>query len=203
MSKLFDQESPVFRTMGVVFSLIHLNLLTLACSLPIFTAGASFAAMHRVLWRLVRHEETYIAKEFFVAFRQNFKQASILWSCALLSFMVLAVDIWVARVSSSGLRPVLVTILAFIAGVICAFFQYSFILLSRYESSLRMIARNAALLMLGYLPRTLGMVFILAIVPVIYMIWAAYTIPLIVLLGLSLPQYLCALLYEPILKELG
>ncbi|XOQ63006.1 MAG: hypothetical protein ACFWT0_00025 [Bifidobacterium crudilactis] len=86
MPKLFDQENPVFKTMSVVFSLIHLNLLTLACCLPIVTAGAAFTAMHRVLWRLVRHEETYITKEFLEAFRRNFRQASVLWFAVLRGF---------------------------------------------------------------------------------------------------------------------
>ena len=203
MSKLFDQENPVFKTMSVVFSLIHLNLLTLVCSLPIFTAGAAFTAMHRVLWRLVRHEETYITKEFLDAFRRNFRQASVLWLCALLSFVVLGVDIWVVRVSSSGVQHAAVSMLVIVAGVVCAFFQYSFILLSRYECSLPMIARNAALLMLGYFPRTLGMLLVLACFGGVYAIVGVQAIPLALLSGVALPQYLCALLYEPILKKLG
>jgi hypothetical protein len=94
MPKLFDQENPVFKTMSVVFSLIHLNLLTLACCLPIVTAGAAFTAMHRVLWRLVRHEETYITKNSSKRFGGTSDRPPC---CGLLSFVVLGVDIWVVR----------------------------------------------------------------------------------------------------------
>ena len=54
MSKLFDQDNMFFAIMGVLFDLIILNVLTLLCCLPIVTAGASFTAMHSVLWRIDR-----------------------------------------------------------------------------------------------------------------------------------------------------
>lgn len=64
MSNLFDQDNMFFTIMGVLFDLIILNVLTLLCCIPIVTAGASFTAMHNVLWHMVRHEETYVSRQF-------------------------------------------------------------------------------------------------------------------------------------------
>ena len=72
MSKLFDQNNMFFAIMGVLFDLIILNVLTLLCCIPIVTAGAAFTAMHSVLWRMVRHEETYVARQFFESFKRIF-----------------------------------------------------------------------------------------------------------------------------------
>ena len=89
MSKLFDQDNMFFAIMGVLFDLIILNVLTLLCCLPIVTAGASFTAMHSVLWRMVRHEETYVARQFFDSFKRNLKQSLLPWLAFLLAAIVL------------------------------------------------------------------------------------------------------------------
>ena len=85
MSKLFDQDNMFFAIMGVLFDLIILNVLTLLCCLPVVTAGASFTAMHSVLWRMVRHEETYVARQFFDSFKRNLKQSLLPWLAFLLA----------------------------------------------------------------------------------------------------------------------
>ena len=92
MSKLFDQDNMFFAIMGVLFDLIILNVLTLLCCLPVVTAGASFTAMHSVLWRMVRHEETYVARQFFDSFKRNLKQSLLPWLAFLLAAAVLTVD---------------------------------------------------------------------------------------------------------------
>lgn len=92
MSKLFDQDNMFFAIMGVLFDLIILNVLTLLCCLPIVTAGASFTAMHSVLWRMVRHEETYVARQFFDSFKRNLKQSLLPWLAFLLAAIVLVIE---------------------------------------------------------------------------------------------------------------
>ena len=72
-------DNMFFTIMGVLFDLIILNVLTLLCCIPIVTAGASFTAMHNVLWHMVRHEETYVARQFFDSFKRNLKQSLLPW----------------------------------------------------------------------------------------------------------------------------
>ena len=132
MSKLFDQNNMFFAIMGVLFDLIILNVLTLLCCIPIVTAGAAFTAMHSVLWRMVRHEETYVARQFFESFKRNFRQSLLPWLGLLLAAVVLAVDGMLAW-SMASMRGPLVACVAFAGLVVIAIAQYFFPLLSRYE----------------------------------------------------------------------
>ena len=187
MSKLFDQDNMFFAIMGVLFDLIILNVLTLLCCLPVVTAGASFTAMHSVLWRMVRHEETYVARQFFDSFKRNLKQSLLPWLAFLLAAIVLVVDGMLAR--SMGL-------------VIIASAQYFFPLLSRYENPTSETLKNATKLALGFFPRTLCMLVILAAFAVLYAQFFIYMIPLLILMGVTLPQYCCAWIYNWIFRRI-
>ena len=167
MSKLFDQDNMFFAIMGVLFDLIILNVLTLLCCLPVVTAGASFTAMHSVLWRMVRHEETYVARQFFDSFKRNLKQSLLPWLAFLLAAIVLVVDGMLAR-SMGSMRGPLMACVAFMGLVIIAIAQYFFPLLSRYENPTSETLKNATKLALGFFPRTLCMLVILAAFAVLY-----------------------------------
>ena len=151
MSKLFDQDNMFFAIMGVLFDLIILNVLTLLCCLPVVTAGASFTAMHSVLWRMVRHEETYVTRQFFDSFKRNLKQSLLPWLAFLLAAIVLVVDGMLAR-SMGSMRGPLMACVVFMGLVIIAIAQYFFPLLSRYENPTSETLKNATKLALGFFP---------------------------------------------------
>lgn len=201
MSKLFDQNNMFFAIMGVLFDLIILNVLTLLCCIPIVTAGAAFTAMHSVLWRMVRHEETYVARQFFESFKRNFRQSLLPWLGLLLAAVVLAVDGMLAW-SMASMRGPLVACVAFAGLVVIAIAQYFFPLLSRYEGPTPVHLRNAAKLALGFFPRTLCMLVILVGFAVLYMQFFVYMIPLLLLMGVTLPQYCCAWIYNWIFRRI-
>lgn len=201
MSKLFDQDNMFFAIMGVLFDLIILNVLTIVCCIPIITAGASFTAMHNVLWHMVRHEETYVARQFFDSFKRNLKQSLVPWLLFLFAVVVLVVDGMIAW-SMGELRGPLVACVAFMGLVVVAVAQYFFPLLSRYEDKSIMHLKNAAKLTIGFFPRTLCMLVILAAFAALYMQFFAYMIPLLLLMGITLPQYCCAWIYNWIFRRI-
>src|SRR5699024_12157957 len=51
----------------------YLNLLWLICSIPIFTIGASTSALYSVTLKIARNEDVIIHRQFFKAFRENFR----------------------------------------------------------------------------------------------------------------------------------
>ena len=97
MGELFNLDNPVWSFMGKVADLIILNILAVICSLPIFTIGASWTALYFVTIRMVRKEESYIVKDFFRSFKENFKQATTIWLIVLVMSAVLAGDIIICR----------------------------------------------------------------------------------------------------------
>lgn len=52
--KIFDAESPLMSGLSRITDLILLNLVVLACCLPVITIGAAMTGMHYVLLKMVR-----------------------------------------------------------------------------------------------------------------------------------------------------
>lgn len=90
--KFFSYDSKFSQIILKICSGCYLNLLWFLCSLPIVTAGASTAALYSVTLKLARDEEPRLFSEFFKAFRDNFKQATVLWLIMLVLGMVLGAD---------------------------------------------------------------------------------------------------------------
>ncbi len=199
--KFFDMDSPVSRFLTKLFDIVWLNILTMICALPIVTAGASFTAMHYVLLHMVRNEEGYIAKSFFKAFKQNFRQATLVW-LTVLPFLLLYSGIFVffgrtgdGRLTAAGIA----VLVAFI--LLLPFLLFLFPLLARFETNIPQLYKNTVLIMFGHFRITLFMV--LAHIVCWYAIWKwlAYVAFLIPLMFFSLPGYISAVLYTPVLKK--
>lgn len=90
--KFFSYESKFSQIMLKICSACCLNALWFLCSLPFFTVGASTAALFRVTLKLARDEDLKIVPEFLKGFRDNFKQATILWLIMLGIGAVLGID---------------------------------------------------------------------------------------------------------------
>ena len=87
--KLFNLDSPLMQGLSKMADLMWLNVLTLLCCLPVVTMGASLTAMNYVALKIVRDEECYISKSFFKSFKENFKQATIIWLMILVAALIL------------------------------------------------------------------------------------------------------------------
>ena len=77
--KLFNLDSPVMVFLSKVANLMILNVLTIICCIPIFTAGAAITALYYVTIKMARGDDPYIIKGYFKSFKENFKQATIIW----------------------------------------------------------------------------------------------------------------------------
>ena len=199
--KFFNMDSPVSRALTRLFDLVLLNILTMLCCIPIVTAGASFTAMHYVLLHMVRNEEGYIARSFFKAFRQNFRQATIVW-LTVLPFLLIYAGIYVFFGRNADGRITIAGIAVLAAAVVLfPFLLFLFPLLARFETSIRQLYRNTVLLTFGN--GKVSVLMVLAHLVFWYAIykWLAYIAFLIPLLFFTLPGYLSAVLYTPVLKK--
>ena len=77
--KFFNMDSPLMRFMTKVADLMILNFLFIVTSLPVVTMGAAWTALYYVTMKMVKDEEGAIVKAYFHSFRQNFRQATVLW----------------------------------------------------------------------------------------------------------------------------
>ena len=100
------------------------------CSIPIITIGASSTALWYASLKVVRDQEYNAAGLFFRSFKQNFKQATVLWLILFAAGLFLGGDIWILlhlRTASTGAPAVFWTLL--LALVIAASVVYVIILL--------------------------------------------------------------------------
>ncbi len=198
MKRFFDMESPFMRALSVTADLILLNLLTILCSLPVVTLGASLAAMNDVVIRLVRGEEGYIIKGFFRAFAGNFKKGTLLGLLLLLCAALLAFDFYAAALYIPPLRVGI----AAIGVIVLAVAFYAFALLARYENTFSAMLKNAATLSVARFPRTLGMVAFTAVFWLLCLRFLNVGAPLLFLFGLSLPCFVNGLLMKSVFDSL-
>lgn len=159
MKQLFSYDSPVSQVLFKLCWACCLGAVWLVCSLPVFTLGAATTALYAVTLKLVRDAEgTSPLKQFFAAFRANFRQATGLWLLLLCAGAFLATDLYVAsrlRVSTAGAAAVFWTLLFAVllaaALIYVIVLLYVFPLLSYFENSSRAMLLNALLVGVRYL----------------------------------------------------
>lgn len=156
--KLFDWNGPLMIALGKLADIVICNLMFCLFSLPVVTIGASLAALFTCMQRLVSDEERdegMIIRDFWRAFRQNFKQATLLWLVCLLAIAFLTAYYYVTA-GMGGLAGRVYQVTFYLLLLLFLFgFLYIFPLQARYQNKPRHTLRNAWLLSVAALPWTL------------------------------------------------
>ena len=181
--KIFDLDSPLMNVLNKMADLMWLNILTLICCIPVITAGAALTSMHYVALKIVRNEESYITRSFFKSFKTNFRQATLIWLLLMLVAAILGGDYYIITKS-----------------VICTSL-YVFPVLAKFDNTIMGTIRNAFIMSILQLPKTVVM-FVMAFFPLIIYLVSLRLIPIIFLFGFSLPAYASAMLYNKFFQKL-
>ena len=154
MNGLFAPDSRFMRYLNRFADLMILNLLFLLTSIPIFTIGASLTALYSVCFHLGTDREGSTFRDYFAAFKENFRQATSLFLLLLLWLMGTGGAAVIFCFMAGWMHYLFVPFaVLFIVVVLVA--SYVFPLLSRFENRTATTLKNAALLSLGYLPRSI------------------------------------------------
>lgn len=194
-------DSPGVSVMNKVANIVILNLLVILTSIPIITIGASFSAMHYCLYRMMKNEDGYLLKNYFAAFKQNFKKATVLWLVMLAVLIVMAGDIWFV-VSNPGLVPGwLVGIIIVTCIVLAMVMMYIFPLQAHFENTIKNTIKNAGIVMILNLPKSIVM-FLLYLTPIIAVGLTYSAIVVIFFCGFTLPAYIACFLYRKVFERI-
>lgn len=198
--RLFSYDSKFSQIMLKLCYGCYLNLLWMVCSLPVFTAGAATAALYDVTLRLAQEEEPPLTSRFFKAFREDFRQATILWLILLGVGALLGADGYILyRLSkgTTGVVPVVCTLgLALIIAAAIAYvivLLYVFPLVASVKNTNWAMLKNALLIGIHYLFCT---ILVFAIHFAMFFAVVAVFTPLIVF-----GEGLCALLSSCLLGK--
>ena len=118
-----------------------LNILWLVCCLPIVTIGASTTALYYTSFKIAKDEGSYITKMFFHSFKQNFRQATVIWLIMLVTGLIIGADavlLYRLRATSTGTVAVIWTLL--LAAIFACMIAYAIVL--AYIFPLLSIASN-------------------------------------------------------------
>lgn len=157
---LFNYDNPVWRFIGKLGDLILLNVLWIICSIPIFTIGASTTAVYYVTLRLVRDEDGQTIRCFFRSFKENFRQATVLWLLILLTGIVLGFDMYFflqIMTGDSAFRTVLTAVIGAMIIIWLFIVWYLFPVQSRFYNPIKKTIYNAFFMSIRHCFQTIAM----------------------------------------------
>ena len=191
---IFSPDGALARLLNTLGNLIVLNILTIICCVPVFTAGAAMTALYTMVMRMVRKEDGKIISEYFKAFKVNFKQATILWLIfgGLIAFMTF--DIWLLRSITGTFGMAYRVILFVIVLVFAMILIHIFAVQARFDNTMKNTAKNALLFCVGKLPQAVLMLAVLLTISYRF-------VSVDFLIGLSGPAYLAAIYFADLFKN--
>lgn len=206
MKNLFHFDGPLFQALNQITDMVILNVLCTLCCLPVVTAGASIAAAHKIAQGRLFKSETPIARSFFRAFKENFKQASIVWLVTMVIVAVAMLDMHLVTnffegASANIMFGLLVVVIIIVASVL----SYLYPLIVRYQNTLRNHLYNAFMLALARLPLTILMLILNAIPLVLLFFlpeWFLKTVVFWIAIGFSCIILFNNILLRPVFQKL-
>lgn len=167
MSGIFNLDAPIWVFMGEVADLIILALLWWCCCLGIVTVGASTTALYYVIGKKIRREQTYVAKDFFKSFKENFRQSVPLSIVVIIAFisLTLYISFIIGGLYSGETAEYLkymIPLTMLFAFEVLNFHTYSWALLSRFEMSTRGLVRTAFIMIHKHLLTTVWNLVVMA-----------------------------------------
>ena len=191
--KIFSTENPVWRAMDRMGDLMILNVLFIFFSLPIFTIGASLTALYTMTFKLLDETEGNLFKNFVKAFKNNFKQATVIWLVALAAGLFLAYDASLSYVSTSIVAKILMGVVILVAIVYAMWFSWVFPVQAKFDNPVKVNMKNAALMMVIHMFPTTLLITVLNVVPLL-LLWFQtslffWMLPFVVLLMFAFIAY--------------
>ena len=161
MSSFFNMDSPLWRFLGRLADIMILNIVFLITCIPIVTIGAAWTSLSYVTLKMSRDEESYIVKSYFKAFRQNFRQATVIWILTLAVMLIFYMDFHIIRNMASSMVQIMYVLLSAIALLFGLTLLYVFPVLAKFDNTILNTIKNAFLISISNLPRTLLMLVVI------------------------------------------
>ncbi|MGN0349533.1 MAG: YesL family protein [Roseburia sp.] len=180
MGQLFNVENKVFQESNKLVDGLMLNLLWLMCCLPLglnmllallsqtillllpcvltaVPAGVATTAVYYTVNKVIRQERGYAFREFWQSFLGNLKQGAVITMLYTVMALVIFVDGYIMyRFVGEGEKiRLLYLVFVMFFGLLMMWGIYLFPHLARFENSTKKLMKNAALMAIADLPKTL------------------------------------------------
>ena len=181
--KIFDLDGPVMRFLGNAFDFFMIFLMTTLLCIPVITAGAALTAAQYVSMKIMRKEAPAVFASYFKAFRENFKQATLLWLIQLVIIGFVVFD-WI-YVLNVGWANVFIVYRAFLILATCVVTFVNLTMygvIARFQMKSKDVMKTAFVLSLANFP-FLAIVVLLLGVTAFCCIWFFNLLPAFFVIG--------------------
>ncbi len=200
MSGIFSQEGKFALILNTIGDLIVLNLLTILTCIPIVTIGASISSLFQVTMRMAKGEEGPVVSSYFRAFKQNFKNSTLIWLIGGGLSIFIAFDIYLLMSVDLSFGQVYRIVLAISMGIVLLFTFFALVTNAYFENNLRNTIKNGILFcVIHIIPSILCLALMVAPLALLYLSNRFFI--LLVILGISGPAFLTSLYFADMFKE--
>lgn len=167
--KFFSVESPLYKFMQSLWDILKLNFMWVIFCIPIVTIGGSTIAAFSVLLRMSEDQEGNVIKDFWKAFRENWKQGILIGLLPPICFEAVFLDFQLYNaVENGGLGILIVGCFSAYIFIFCLI--YVFPLLARYDNTVINSIKNSFRIGMKFFGRTFLLLVIIA-VEVLIIFW--------------------------------
>lgn len=201
--KIFNMDNAVWRAMAKVADLVIANLLFLVCSIPIVTIGASMTALYTVTLKMVDKSGGYVSKDFWSAFKSNFKQSTIIWLIMLAVGVFIAGDYYLVSQMVATVGKAVKYIVLILAFLYFMIISYVFPLQSKFENTIGRTITNAAMMSIAHLVPWTILITLVNVLPVFSLLGSVelfidIILPVMILLGFSTIAWLNSFMFQKV-----
>lgn len=198
--KFFSVDGPLYKFMNTLTNIFVLSILWLLTSIPVLTVGISTVAVFDVTLKMVDDEEGYVWKQYFKAWKQNWKQGLPLGILTLICTYAIYLDFQFFHALET--HPIILLFAGFIGAFLfgCTFL-YAYPQVARYDNKLHIILRNSYRMAIKYFGWTLLMFFVCT-VEVLAFLWNGTTEFLGILIGPGCIIYTISAITKKVFRSL-
>lgn len=159
MNRFFSRDNWLWSPFSWVADMVILSCLWVLCSVPLFTIGASTAALYDCTARCVRGGDEKMFARFFRTFRRELMQSipTILLWCIVIIGGYAAISTYGNSVTVTNTSTAITTGLLLLLTVVVGIAAWVFPLLSRFTFRVVQLNVTAVKLALIHLPRTMAL----------------------------------------------
>lgn len=198
--KVFETDGFIYSFLNKIADILILNIMYIISCIPIITIGAANTALSYATIKLVRNEG-YPVRNFIRSFKENFKQATLLWVPIVIIFSVIGLNIFMFMPDAGKAGIIQFIVVVNIALLILSSFIIPIIfpVLSRFHNTLLQILTNGIYMAFQHLPWMM-IVYLFTWLPMLLVMFFPRGTSIILvcwgIFGFALFSYCSAYIYE-------
>ena len=143
---MFKKENTVMKYLSLLTDAMFVGILWLFTSLPVITAGASTTAGYYVLIRRISDREGSITTDYFKAFKENFKNTTILFAIFFICSLINLLNLFFSPPIPGNFGVVLYILQVLLAIQLTFVYIHVFPLAARFDLGFKQLIKTSVVL---------------------------------------------------------